>query len=50
VTRMMKAMAKNAAATNASICLPLPVDDEPRVIPVAAPLPAGFPGRRRSVA
>jgi hypothetical protein len=50
VTRMMKAMPKSAAATNASICLPLPVDDEPHVIPVAAPLPAGFPGRRRSVA
>ncbi|WP_192582520.1 hypothetical protein [Streptomyces triticiradicis] len=42
VTRMMKAMAKSAAAANASICPPLPMDDEPH-IPVAAPLPAGFP-------
>ncbi|MDQ0948621.1 hypothetical protein QFZ24_002544 [Streptomyces phaeochromogenes] len=50
VTRMMKAMTKNAAATNASICLPLPMDDEPHVIPVAAPLSAGFPERCRSVA
>lgn len=50
VTRMMKAMTKSAAATNASICLPLPMDDAPHVIPMAAPLPAGFPGRRRSVA
>ncbi|MFD9196314.1 hypothetical protein ACFWCA_50015 [Streptomyces phaeochromogenes] len=50
VTRMKKAMTKNAAATNASICLPLPMDDEPHVIPVAAPLSAGFPERCRSVA
>lgn len=50
VTRMTKAMTKSAAATNASICLPLPMDDEPHVIPVAEPLPAGFPGRCRSVA
>ncbi|WP_206341258.1 hypothetical protein [Streptomyces ureilyticus] len=49
VTRMTKAMTKRAAATNASICLLLPMDGEPHMIPVAAPLPAGFPGLRRSV-
>lgn len=49
VTRMTKAMAKSAPATNASICLLLPMDSEPPVTPVAAPLPAGFPGRRGSV-
>jgi hypothetical protein len=49
VAWMRKAMRKSAAATNASICVLLLMDGEPHVIPVAAPLSAGFPGRRRSV-